>query len=90
MMWDDNVILMVTAAYVVNGKEKKKKSKSQVRPTLQGRNKFEGSQLTASLIKDESFTTGGHFFNFIRMSVEHFKELRSTIESIIKKKKTPA
>lgn len=42
----------------------------------------------ASLIKDDQFTTGGHFFNFIRMSVEHFEELHSTIEPLIKKKDT--
>jgi len=89
MMWDDNDILVVAAAYVIiSGNEKRKKRKCWVRPTLKSRNEYGGSQLMASLIKDDQFTTDGHFFNFIRMSVGHFEELHSTIEPLIKKKNT--
>lgn len=88
-MWDNNDILAVAAAYVIiSGKKKNKKRKCWVRPTLQGRNQYGGSQLMASLIKDDQFTTGGHFFNFIRMSVDNFEELHSRFEPMIKKRDT--
>lgn len=90
-MWDDDDVITATAGYFVisiANQTKRKKRKCWVRPTLLGRNEHGGSQLMTSLLKDDQFTIGGHFLNFIRMPLQCFEELHPMVEPIIKKRDT--
>ncbi|CAG9839149.1 unnamed protein product [Diabrotica balteata] len=96
-MCDEDDAIIVCAAFVIITTKKRKSSRKRrfwVRPSLQSRNRYSGSNLMEDLKKDDidllnlEYRCNGGFRNFFRMSESEFEYLLQKIGPKICKQNT--
>lgn len=97
-MMDENLLAVAAAAVIIinesDNRREPRKRRFWVRPSLQSRFRYGGSELMKDLILDDvdelnlEYRCGGGFRNFFRMTSSDFEELLALIGPIIRKDDT--